>query len=46
MSQKPEPLKRDDRRKVLNYIEAVNTAITRLEKLPLSNRLLKETLSV
>jgi Fic family protein len=37
------PEKRDDRREVINYIEAVNTAIVRLEELPLSNRLLRET---
>lgn len=37
------PERRDDRREVLNYIEAINTAIKRLSSLPLSNRLLKET---
>ena len=37
------PERRDDRREVLNYIKAINTAIERLETLPLSNRLLKET---
>lgn len=37
------PERRDDRREVLNYINAINTAIERLETLPLSNRLLKET---
>ncbi len=37
------PERRDDRREVLNYIEAINTAIQRLTVLPLSNRLLKET---
>jgi len=37
------PERRDDRREVLNYIKAINTTIERLETLPLSNRLLKET---
>jgi Fic family protein len=34
--------RRDDRREVLNYIEAVNTAVNRLAALPLSTRLLRE----
>ena len=37
------PERRDDRREVLNYIEAINTAVERLADLPLSNRLLRET---
>jgi len=37
------PERRDDRREVLNYITALNTAIDQLAELPLSNRLLKET---
>ncbi|MBB4199192.1 cell filamentation protein Fic [Rhodoblastus sphagnicola] len=40
------PEKRDDWREVRNYIDAVNTAVAELDKLPLSNRLLKQTHSV
>ena len=35
--------KRDDWEEVQNYILALNTAISRLEKIPLSSRLIKET---
>ena len=35
--------KRDDWEEVQNYIEAMNTAIKQLEKLPFSTRLIKET---
>lgn len=44
--QKPEyinPDKRDDWHEVHNYIEAMKYAIAQLEKLPVSNRLLKQT---
>lgn len=37
------PERRDDWREVHNYITAVNDAVGKLENLPLSNRLLKET---
>lgn len=38
-----DPEKRDDHEEVRNYIDAMNYAVATLEKLPFSNRLLKQT---
>ncbi len=37
------PEKRDDWAEIQNYIKAINTSIRKLEKLPISNRLIKDT---
>ena len=41
-----DPEKRNDWQEVHNYIQAINTAVTQLRHLPLSNRLLRETHAV
>jgi len=42
-SESIDPEKRDDWQEVHNYIEAMNYAIQQLDKLPLSNRLMRQT---
>ena len=41
-----DPEKRDDWQEVHNYIEAINYTIMQLDKLPLSNRLLKQHIKI